>query len=220
MCAGAWGIVDNGYHNWSCTQAPSKVNLMRKEARFSEWLESMRKDVECAFGILKGRWRVLKTGIRLDGPEAADRVWLTCCALHNYLLEGNEEQSGEWMGAIGQNDVADMRRHAPFALQRLSNEGLKDFGGREQELEAAEAAAMERGERVAIDLENIDENIDEEETRLFQPIQHTPNGAIVINSLTHSDFRRRLVDHFDIMFRHKSLAWPTRMPPVDPMDQL
>ena len=43
--------------------------------------------MECAFGILKGRWRILKTGIRVQGIEAVNKVWLTCCALHNWLLE-------------------------------------------------------------------------------------------------------------------------------------
>ena len=28
---GAWGLVDNGYHKWSCTQAPAKHNLLLKE---------------------------------------------------------------------------------------------------------------------------------------------------------------------------------------------
>ena len=47
----------------------------------------MRKDVECTFGILKGRWRILKTGIRLHATESVDKIWLTCCAFHNMLLE-------------------------------------------------------------------------------------------------------------------------------------
>jgi DDE superfamily endonuclease len=71
---GTWGLVDNGYHNWPCTQAPSKVNMLLIEQRISDWIESFRKDAECVLGILKGRWRVLKTGIRLEGPEAADKV--------------------------------------------------------------------------------------------------------------------------------------------------
>jgi hypothetical protein len=29
--------------------------------------ESLRRDVECCFGILKGRWRILKVGVRLHG---------------------------------------------------------------------------------------------------------------------------------------------------------
>jgi DDE superfamily endonuclease len=47
----------------------------------------MWKDVECTFGIMKGRFRILKTGIRLHRVEATDKIWMTCCALHNYLLD-------------------------------------------------------------------------------------------------------------------------------------
>ena len=83
---GAWFIVDNGYLNWSCTVAPIKHAISYKFIRLSEWLESMRKDVECTFGILKGRFSVLKTGLKLRNFEYVDQVWLTCCALHNMLL--------------------------------------------------------------------------------------------------------------------------------------
>lgn len=52
---GVWILVDNGYHKWSLTIPPFKHVCGRKELRFSQWLESMRKDVECTFGILKKR---------------------------------------------------------------------------------------------------------------------------------------------------------------------
>ena len=57
-----WLLVDNGYLNWPMTAPPFKRSTNRAEIRFSSWLESMRKDVECTFGILKGRWRILKQG--------------------------------------------------------------------------------------------------------------------------------------------------------------
>jgi hypothetical protein len=84
---GCYVIVDDGYLNWSVTVPPMKHNNLRSEIRFSEWLESLRKDVEYTFGILKGRWRILKTGIRLHGILNCDMIWLTCCALHNMILE-------------------------------------------------------------------------------------------------------------------------------------
>jgi len=48
-------LVDNGYHQWSITVPPIKTTTLRGGIRFSSWLESMRKDMECTFGILKGR---------------------------------------------------------------------------------------------------------------------------------------------------------------------
>jgi len=47
--------VDNGYLSWSVTVPPMKAPSSVDEILWSKYLESMRKDVECCFGILKGR---------------------------------------------------------------------------------------------------------------------------------------------------------------------
>jgi hypothetical protein len=71
----AWFLCDNGYPEWPCLIPPLKTPIYYKEFRFSEWIESMRKDVECTFGILKARFRIIKTGIRLHGVEVTDSIW-------------------------------------------------------------------------------------------------------------------------------------------------
>ena len=53
--SGAWLLVDNGYLKWATTIPPIKNTVFYEETRWSEWLEYMRKDVECTFGIMKGR---------------------------------------------------------------------------------------------------------------------------------------------------------------------
>ncbi len=80
----------------------------------------MRKDVECTFGILKGRWRILK----------ADYIWLTCCALHNWLLDidgmneiwvsGVRTVVSDWEGKLACFDWEGVRADIPNALARLS----------------------------------------------------------------------------------------------------
>jgi DDE superfamily endonuclease len=199
---GAWGITDNGYHKWPCTQAPGKSHILRTEERFSEWLESMRKDVECTFGILKGRWRILQTGIRVHGVVATDRIWLTCCALHNRLLKV-DGLDGEWNGAMGLNDVHDMRRLAPFALRRLTNNELARFGSREHERENDQTTTLLV--HSALD----EENMDTDEV-LTDTIRRDPTGAIYINSLSYSTFRARLVENFTIRFERHEVKWPKR----------
>jgi Plant transposon protein len=84
---GCWIMCDNGYLNCPCLISPIKDPIILKERLWSEWLESMRKDVECTFGILKGRFRILKTGICLHKIESIDQLWSTCCALHNMFLD-------------------------------------------------------------------------------------------------------------------------------------
>jgi Plant transposon protein len=98
---GAWLLVGNGYHAWpTMVETPIKSTPNLTEISFSAWLESMRKDVECTFGILKGRFRVLKTGVRLAGTESTDNMFMTCCALHNWLLEidGLDRKVERWCG--------------------------------------------------------------------------------------------------------------------------
>ena len=56
---GVYVIVHNGYLAWSCTVPPLSVTNKIDETRWSRWVESMRKDVECTFGIFKdGRSRL------------------------------------------------------------------------------------------------------------------------------------------------------------------
>ena len=125
---GCWLIVDNGYLNWSTTVPPMKISFDHRECRWSEWIESMRKDVECTFGILKGRWRILKSGIRLHGAPAADAVFKTCCALHNWLLEVDgldaewtQGKPSMWQGELGEFKEDDEATQEAFALRRLSD---------------------------------------------------------------------------------------------------
>ena len=70
---GVYVIVDNGYLQWSCTVPRFTVTSNMDEIRLSKWREIMQKDIECTFGILKGRWRILKSGIHLQGVDAVDK---------------------------------------------------------------------------------------------------------------------------------------------------
>jgi len=51
---GAYLICDNGYHHWRNSISPyANADSASLEGYFSTNLESVRKDVECTFGILK-----------------------------------------------------------------------------------------------------------------------------------------------------------------------
>ena len=54
---GLYLIMDGGYHKWRCLECPLKHTSIPKDALWSKWFESVRKDAECVFGILKGRFR-------------------------------------------------------------------------------------------------------------------------------------------------------------------
>ncbi|CAN0438652.1 unnamed protein product [Discosporangium mesarthrocarpum] len=51
---GAYLIVDSGNHQWRCLMYPLKSALTVAGFKWSKHLESVRKDMECFFGRLKG----------------------------------------------------------------------------------------------------------------------------------------------------------------------
>ena len=84
---GVYFICDGGYLRWPVLICPFKHSgSATHKGYFSSTLESVRKDVECTFGILKKRWKILEYGIRFDSIEVVERIFTVCCILHNMML--------------------------------------------------------------------------------------------------------------------------------------
>ena len=56
------------------------------EDYFSSKVESLWKDVECVFGILKGRWASLDKGFKYREVKTCGKIFLTCAVLHNMMV--------------------------------------------------------------------------------------------------------------------------------------
>ena len=186
---GVWFMVDNGYLSWSCTVPPVKDGTSYKVIRFSEWLESMRKDVECTFGILKGRFRILRYGLRFAKVHHCDQTWLTCCALHNLLLHvdglhKNWENGGvsDWETMDKKCRINNANKTLPFAISRL-NRDLNEICS-----------------KVEVDDTNLDNAPD------FK--KYTSENKRIVSQMPLSLFQQCLVNHFDIRFKQKSITWP------------
>ncbi|CAB1108083.1 unnamed protein product [Ectocarpus sp. CCAP 1310/34] len=82
---------------------PFKVYANVAEQQWSKRLESVRKDIECLFGRLKGRFRLFKTGILFGDRTKIDDACFTACIIHNMLLafDGLDQLEIETAGAFG-----------------------------------------------------------------------------------------------------------------------
>lgn len=71
-------------------------NLSLEQESFNSRLSRARKTIECAFGILYSKWRILSKAIETD-IHLADKIIKCACILHNTILdrEGFERHSTE-----------------------------------------------------------------------------------------------------------------------------
>jgi hypothetical protein len=102
---GLYFISDNGYTKEAHFMMPSKYFMSTKEMYWSEWMESVRKDVECTFGIIKSRFRIIWNGIFYQKQETVEQIFLTCCMLHNIILGYDADGSTEWESAVNWEDL-------------------------------------------------------------------------------------------------------------------
>eukprot|EP00816_Leptocylindrus_hargravesii_P002830 CAMPEP_0196815854 /NCGR_PEP_ID=MMETSP1362-20130617/52339_1 /TAXON_ID=163516 /ORGANISM="Leptocylindrus danicus, Strain CCMP1856" /LENGTH=449 /DNA_ID=CAMNT_0042192989 /DNA_START=265 /DNA_END=1614 /DNA_ORIENTATION=- len=223
---GCWVLVDNGYLKWSVTIPPFKTTISIEELRFSEWLESMRKDVECCFGILKARWRILKTGIRLHGIDVCDKIFKTCCALHNFLLQvdGLHEKWEDGVTCsyenahyanfdMNEDDIpASVREmyaangvsvntvdHSSTGNRIARGDDVEDDYGDEEEKDSLCSSTMEG-----------DSDLDDDEEEVVVQTSNTTGGVRIVRNLPRDFFRSKLVEHFNIKFHQNEIIWPRR----------
>jgi hypothetical protein len=145
---------------------------------FAEWLESMRKDIECTFGILKQRFRILKKPIRLYFEDDIDDVVRTCAVLHNILLEFDSFLNPHWAD-IDPN--VEEPEEDPQATQSVS-----------QDPEATQ------------DVSNVPLFEGVYQATQFEPDDH----KISWNQDLFSELRAALVKHLAYQYRMHRVEWP------------
>ena len=134
-----------------------------------------------------------------------DHIWLTCCALHNMLLD-KDGLSIEWQDDIGLFDNRENHSNVPFVLRRL-------LSGAEQR--NYDSSGMGPGY-----VDDIDDEQDENEITaqiqcdketVHDNIYHIDQGEINdVHMIDANMMRDKLIIHFDILFRRHQIHWPQR----------
>jgi hypothetical protein len=200
VCKGAYCLADNGYHKWACLIPPHKFPSSRDDVLWSEWIESVRKDIECYFGKIKARWQFLKSANRCHSVEIIEKAFQCCCILHNMLLDQSEAMA------------EDPNEANTVHLEALDpNFDDPDEVAWEQAVEQAVEIVVEHasGAKRQLPLEDAQAN---ELTMFNFKTLSTKEG--VQFSAGFSDFdklRRALTNSFLVQFYSGKVSWPQRM---------
>ena len=75
-------------------------NLSASQRIFNKRLSRARQVIECTFGIMSSKWRLLQKGIEVE-PEFVDLIVQCICLLHNIVID----QEGEQLMALMHQDI-------------------------------------------------------------------------------------------------------------------
>ena len=137
---GIYLICDGGYLRWPILVCPFQhESAASQKGYFSARLESIRKDVECVFGILKKRWRILEFGIRFRDIKIVEKVFVVCAMLHNIMLtemKTTDTQFRVGRGSPNPGDAVWLRGPVPLPAVRNGGERhmAMEWGKRRQAL--------------------------------------------------------------------------------------
>ena len=189
-----------------------KITCYHSEIRFSPWLESLwKEDVEYTFGILKGHWRVLKSGIRVPNTEAADNMWLTCCAMHNMLLNVDGLRVGWQNGLPSHGESQSGQFHDDY-----SPDAIRWMFSTEQVIRTNYDRSS-CGYNPAITTVLFSSEEQDNGQCYIQSQRFIAEGeAVVVNELPLSQFRAVLIENFNDLFHEQKIAWPKRLTGATP----
>lgn len=155
--SGVYAIVDGGYHRWCTTMSAFRHISNKPYAEWREKMESVRKDIECVFGRVKGRFRILKMPILFQKKEQVDCMFLTCLGLHNMLHKW--DGFDKWEAGVEWGEVDgffDEREGRPFVKNSQGfyehvEDGM-DFSGLGRTTFAAHAVPVFGGPNDYVDI--------------------------------------------------------------------
>ena len=182
LVKGGYAICDNGYLKWPTMMAPSKTAVDDQDYNWSEMLESLRKDIECLFGMMKQEFAILKYGSRFNSLELMDEIFLTCCAIRNQrkIIAGTDLP---WsLKEVMEDDESDLSQSPAAIWRRLSEQSRLDVI-----LQGNDSGGIGAGEHIIADEEQAEQL-----------------------NMSYNVVKQRLVTHFHVANMKGKVYWPTR----------
>ena len=87
----AYYLTDGIYPKWATFIQSIKLPQTEKQSLFANTQERVRKDVERAFGVLQGRFAVVKNPSKIWDKAKMGNIMKACIILHNMIVEDERD---------------------------------------------------------------------------------------------------------------------------------
>ncbi|XP_024016848.1 uncharacterized protein LOC112090241 [Eutrema salsugineum] len=113
-----YGIAEI-YPKWATFVQSIPVPQDEKDKLFAQKQESVRKDVERAFGVLQARFAIVKNPALIWDKEKIGRIMRACIILHNMIVE--DERNGYTLENIAEFVHGEGTRSSQVDVQYSTN---------------------------------------------------------------------------------------------------
>lgn len=97
-----------------------RTNLTLEKIAFNERLSRARKCVECTFGILRAKWRILAKEIETN-EDVAISIIKAACMLHNFVRKLDDNRDPHFQEFTTIEEVSDNQRDSNQFVRRNNN---------------------------------------------------------------------------------------------------
>ncbi|GAA0165063.1 hypothetical protein LIER_20559 [Lithospermum erythrorhizon] len=88
-------LADGIYSNWATFLKSIPAPIGNKKKYFVRVHESLRKDVELAFGILQSRFSIVRCPARYFNKDDLKEIMMACIIMHNMIVENERDMDQE-----------------------------------------------------------------------------------------------------------------------------
>ncbi len=126
---GLYLIVDGGYLGWSTLMAPNEEETRDLlTGAWSEHLESIWKDVEWTFGILKKHFGLLCAPLLVRTQDKVEDIVWTACWLHNVMLSYDyDDDDDAFLQGFGDEGDLDDKDYHDVILDEMMHAVLQEW---------------------------------------------------------------------------------------------
>ncbi|KAL0728821.1 hypothetical protein Bca4012_024914 [Brassica carinata] len=112
-------LTDGIYPNWATFIQSIPLPQGPKAQKFAEKQESVRKDVERAFGVLQSRFAIVENPALKWDKEKIGKIMRTCVILHNMIVE--DERHGYTLADTSEFESGESSRSAKVKTRESVN---------------------------------------------------------------------------------------------------
>jgi hypothetical protein len=127
-----FALVDGIHPQYSQFVKGIQLPVTNAEKSFTAWQEAAQKDIECAFGVLQGRFQVMTRPFYGRSLNRIRKIASACLILHNMCVSDRVMDGNVYAVYDPANDVDEEEQYLHFIAEQENNGGEDDKGGPQQ----------------------------------------------------------------------------------------